>query len=218
MKFIDLEAWNRYPHYQYFKNFKDPFFNICTDVDVTKLKRLSSKNDLSFFILSIYVLLRAINKIDEFKYRTKEDGVICYDTIRAACTIMKNDRTFDFAYFDFVKDFELFYVEAEREIERVKKSNTIDPQTGIDDMVYTSVLPWISFNSVEHAKNANKDDSIPKIVFGKLFRDKRKYLMPVSVSVHHSLMDALHVGEFFKYYEYLCSKADKLVRDKSILL
>jgi chloramphenicol O-acetyltransferase type A len=41
-------------------------------------------------------------------------------------------------------------------------------------------------------------DSIPRISWGKYFRDDNLIKMPLSVQVHHALMDGFHVGRYFQ--------------------
>lgn len=205
MKRIDLNSWTRHTHYKYFKDFKNPFFNICADVDVSNIRKLSKEHKISYFILSAYALMKSVNDIEEFKYRMDGEGVVRYDKIRVSCTVIRPDGTFGFAYLKHEEDFNRFYEEASKEIDEVKNSNVLDPQIGITDMVYTSVLPSISFKSVEHAQNNYDWDSIPKFVFGKLYERDGKVYMPCSVSVHHSMMDAMHVGFFFSKYEEVCN-------------
>ena len=62
------------------------------------------------------------------------------------------------------------------------------------------MIPWISFTSFTHARKPAKEDSVPKIVFGKYTKKNDSVKMPVSVEVHHSLMDGIHVGKFFEQF------------------
>jgi len=57
-------------------------------------------------------------------------------------------------------------------------------------------LPWVSFTSFSHARNWRREDSVPKIAFGKFIKKDDRVLMPFSVEVHHALMDGLHVGRY----------------------
>ena len=75
-------------------------------------------------------------------------------------------------------------------------SHALDPQDHRDDLLHYSVLPWISFTSFSHARRHRADDSVPKIVFGRYRGDAGAERMPVSVEVHHALVDGLHVGRF----------------------
>jgi chloramphenicol O-acetyltransferase type A len=44
---------------------------------------------------------------------------------------------------------------------------------------------------------------VPKIVFGRHREAGGRRWMPVSVEVHHALVDGLHVGRFFERFQAL---------------
>jgi chloramphenicol O-acetyltransferase type A len=67
-----------------------------------------------------------------------------------------------------------------------------------DDIIYHSVLPWLRFTSFANALPG--DDSIPRIVFGRVVREGGRMKMPVAVEVHHALVDGADVGKFFERY------------------
>jgi chloramphenicol O-acetyltransferase type A len=62
-------------------------------------------------------------------------------------------------------------------------------------------LPWISFTSFSHARNWGREDSVPKIAFGRFTKENERTLLPMSVEVHHALVDGLHVGRFVNKME-----------------
>jgi chloramphenicol O-acetyltransferase type A len=76
---------------------------------------------------------------------------------------------------------------------------TLEAATQTDDIVYHSVLPWLSFRAFTNALPGG--DSIPRIVFGKTSLDRRKATMPVSVEVHHALADGLDVARFLERFQ-----------------
>jgi chloramphenicol O-acetyltransferase type A len=63
------------------------------------------------------------------------------------------------------------------------------------------VIPWVAFTSFAHARRHGTEDSVPKIVFGKRHERGGRHRMPVSVEVHHALVDGLHVGRFFEGFQ-----------------
>ncbi len=202
-RFLDTAVWPRRPHFDLFRTYDNPYFNICADVDVTRLHALVGDfKDVSFFLASLYLSLRAANEVESFRLRVRGERVLVHDTVHAGSTILLDNQTFGFAYFDFVEDFRLFHVEARREIEACRASDdALSPRDDRDDLVHYSVLPWIAFSSFAHARRWNREDSTPKIVFGKFAQTGHRWVMPVSVEVHHGLMDGLHVGEFFSRFE-----------------
>jgi chloramphenicol O-acetyltransferase type A len=42
---------------------------------------------------------------------------------------------------------------------------------------------------------------VPKLAFGRLSAEGERLWMPLSVEVHHGLMDGLHVGRFIEAFE-----------------
>jgi chloramphenicol O-acetyltransferase type A len=75
----------------------------------------------------------------------------------------------------------------------------LDPNPGEDDIVYQSSLPWLRFTSFTNAIGGG--DSIPRIVFGKCEIQGRRFLMPMSVEVHHALVDGLDVARFVERFQ-----------------
>ena len=63
-------------------------------------------------------------------------------------------------------------------------------------LIYFTTLPWLSFTSFAHARKRGREDSVPRIAFGKFVKENDRTWMPFSVEVHHALMDGLHVGRY----------------------
>ncbi|HED07814.1 MAG TPA: chloramphenicol acetyltransferase [Ignavibacteria bacterium] len=202
MRLLDITNWKRKEQFNFFKEYDIPFFNICAEVNVSKLYRYTKENKLSFFISSLFLSIKTANDIEEFRYRIKDDKVIIYDKINCGSTVLNDNETFSFCYFKYFDDFSSFNKNAINVLESNKDNGgKLHPHKGQDDMIHYSVIPWIKFTSFKHAVKLDKNNSIPKIVLGK-FEGKREELkMPVSVEVHHSLMDGLHVGKYFELFQ-----------------
>ncbi|MCF6360117.1 MAG: CatA-like O-acetyltransferase [Cyclobacteriaceae bacterium] len=129
-----------------------------------------------------------------------------YDKIRAGATINRPDGTFSFSYLPYYKEFTKFEHEAQRIIDQIRNTTGLPHTDRSQDVAYFSAIPWVKFTSVEHASNYKVPNSVPKIAFGKWEeRDGKKY-MPVSVHVHHALMDGVHVGEFYALLQRLLNQ------------
>ncbi|MGQ0563112.1 MAG: CatA-like O-acetyltransferase [Gemmatimonadota bacterium] len=100
--YVNLESWPRRSQYEFFRGYESPFFNVCADVRVTQLYRRTREPDApSFFLASLYLSLRAANQQPEFRLRLRPDGVWAHDTIHGGSTVLRENETFGFAYFDF---------------------------------------------------------------------------------------------------------------------
>jgi chloramphenicol O-acetyltransferase type A len=201
--YLDLESWPRRPHFDFFRSYESPFWDVCTNVDVTALAaRCRGENGPSFAPAAIYFSLRAANAVENLRYRLRGDRVLVHERIHGSSTILRPNETFGFAYFDFLDRYPDFEKAARREIEAVKTGATLDEAGGgRDDLIYYSVLPWIHFTSFQHARRRDPEDSVPRIVFGRHRAYGERLLMPVSLSLHHALADGLHAGRFFEYFE-----------------
>lgn len=194
---IDISSWNRKQHFELFKNYSDPYFNMTANLDCTNLLAFCSTNRLSLFLCYLYLTVKAANEIKEFRYRFSGDEVYCYDAVNIGSILLKEDNTFIFTYLDYKKNFTEFYKHAQEIIAKDKNKTELIPSDNNDNVIHTSVIPWVSFTSFKHARNNEFKDSIPKIVFGKTFDENGKIKIPVSVEVHHAMMDGFHVGQFY---------------------
>ncbi|MDR2917322.1 MAG: chloramphenicol acetyltransferase [Tannerella sp.] len=200
---IDVDNWKRKEHYGFFKDFQEPFFGITANVECSKAYAYARDNQLSFFLYYMYQSLKAVNAIEEFRHRIEGDEVVCYDRIHASTTALNADGMFAFAFLSFAGRFEDFYSYGQKEITKVKAISgmNMNEDNARRDVVHYSTIPWISFTSLTQERNFAIPDSIPKISFGKYFKEGSRMLLPVSVHVHHGLMDGFHVGQYFEMFQ-----------------
>src|SRR6266403_1261420 len=126
--------------------------------------------------------------LEPFRYRLRDGKVIIHDVIHGGTTVLLPNETFTLAYFDYHQNFEKFIGEAERSVsEALSGDGAFRPDTS-DDRIHFTSLPWISFTSFSHARNWGREDSVPKIAFGKFTKDNQRTLLPISVEVHHALV------------------------------
>lgn len=202
-KEIDLENWNRMATFEFFKDFADPFFNITAAIDVSRLCEFCRENGLAFSLANVFYSQAAANSIPEFRRRLVSDRVIEFDRIHATQTILNDDETFSFCYFEQQEDvfeFDRLGREARQKYQLLK---TFDVESDRIDLIYYSVIPWVSFTAFKHAGRLDNRQTVPRIVFGKIFTDGGLRKMPVSVEVHHAMMDGIHVGRYFQKFEEL---------------
>ena len=120
-----------------------------------------------------------------------------HDIVSPSYTILTEDETFAFCLTGYVEEYSVFKENALRDIERIKNNPSIEDEPGRDDVLYISSLPWVSFTGVTHPINLDPTESIPRISWGNTSEENGKIQLPVSVQVHHALMDGFHVGQFF---------------------
>ena len=196
-KYLDVASWGRRHLFEFFRHYTNPYFNICAQLDVTRLlETLRSRPEISTSLTYLYFAMRAANEIEPFRYRLRGDKVLIHDVIHGGTIVLLPNESFNFAYFNYERDFEKFISAAQAAtVEAQRDGAAFEPNPG-DDRIHFSILPWVSFTSFSHARNLGLEDSVPKIAFGKFIKENERTLLPISVEVHHALMDGLHVGRF----------------------
>lgn len=200
---LNLATWPRRDHFNFFKQFEEPFFGVTLKVDCTMAYQKVKETSGSFFLSYLHKSLVAANEIESFRYRISREEVVVYDQVNASPTINRPDGTFGFAYLDFHTEFEDFQKNGLRVIEDVRHSSGLVPALSGENVIHYSSIPWIDFTSISHARSFAFKDSIPKISFGKMTEEHGRRWMPVSVHVHHALMDGYHVGQFCERFQEL---------------
>ena len=211
-KYLDVATWERREVFEFFRKFDKPYFNLCTQLDVTELLALlKSRPNVSVMLAYHYFGLRAANEIEPFRYRLRDGKVIVHDVIHGGTTVMLPNENFTLAYFEYDEDFEKFIVAADRAVQQVVTGDGAFRPDARDDMIHCTTLPWVSFTSFSHARNWKTEDSVPKLAFGKFTKTGEQTFLPFSVEVHHALMDGLHVGRYVSRVQEMLTGAERYV-------
>lgn len=202
-KLLNIDTWNRKDHFNFFKQLEEPFFGVCVPIDCTVTYQKSKEEKHSFFISYLHKVLVALNSIECFRYRISGEDILIYDQIDASATIGRADKTFGFSFIKFHPNFKEFEIIALKEIERVRKTPGLEVAVAGDHVIHFSALPWLNFTSFSHARSFSFPDSAPKISVGKMTENNGKKSFPVSIHVHHGLVDGFHVGAFVEKFQEL---------------
>ncbi len=202
---IDLSQWPRREHLAMFKTFDDPTFSVTVDVEVTGLMKNNGVPNASLFLRYLHATLKAINATDNLKLRIDGDNVVEYDTIHGNTTFLNKDNLFGFCEVLYQADLCRFATAAQGQLHQCKQKTSqllqVAPRL---DVVYFSCLPWIQFTQFKHPHQIAQNHSIPKVMFGKLYQKHAKHYLPIGITVHHGLVDGLHVGELIEHLEHIC--------------
>jgi chloramphenicol O-acetyltransferase type A len=200
---IDILSWRRKDTFEFFRSYADPFFQLTAPVNVTQLLQRSGKEGRSFFLSYLYLALKALNEQESFRQRFLGSGVKQFNYVHAGCTVLREDETFAFAFMPWNPDHDAFFQEGAQRLQQARFSDVLEPLDERKDVVFFSVIPWVSFTSFKNPHRDPQSDDIPRVVFGKTHQIGNEIYLPVSVEVHHALADGLHAGRFFERFEQL---------------
>ena len=204
---IDLETWERRASFNFFKNFTEPYHGVCLRVDCTETYRYAKERDLSVFLSLLHRSLVAAHEVENFKTRLVGGTVWRYELINGGSAVGRENGTIGLGHYQFRPQIDEFVREAAIEVDRVRQRDDIEryPEA---NLIRYSVLPWFDFTSISHARDFSHEDSAPRITFGKITEAGGRCTLPVSIHVHHALVDGLHVAQFVEKFQCCLDSPD----------
>lgn len=195
---IDFNNWSRKQHFEFYKTFQQPFFQLGCDIEAAALYRHCKNQSVSFFEAYLYLTQKAINQIEALCRRNIDGEVRIYQEVTISVTVMAPDDTFRFCNLPYCGSFSDFTQAFKLSKEKAVAAPLMDDDFGQLQQkkatVYMSVIPWFSFTGYRHAWKTPDHSGIPRIVFGKM--TKHSQTMPLTVDAHHALVDGLDVAKF----------------------
>ena len=142
----------------------------------------------------VYAVCKCANQIEAFRYRFLDGQIVLFYHVDTAFTYL-NPET------------ELFKVVNVPMIEDMKEYVELATKTAQEQMEYftgplgndifqCSPMPWVTYTHISHTNSGKKDNATPLFDWGKYYEKDGKTVIPISVQVHHSFVDGLHIGQF----------------------
>ena len=172
-RYLDLSTWPRREAFEYFRDFDKPYFNVCTRLDAAPLKAAVAARGIGSFSLAChYVALRLANQQEPLRLRLEGGRVRIHDSLQGGATVLRDDESFGFAYLEPNTEWAAFATQGARAIAAARQRNaTFEPRVDDTAVIHFTTLPWIAFTSFSHARNWGREDSVPKISFGRIEPD-----------------------------------------------
>ncbi|MCL1828398.1 MAG: CatA-like O-acetyltransferase [Oscillospiraceae bacterium] len=208
MEIIDKSKWPRREHFEFFSPFSDPFFSLTFSLDVTKLYEYTKAKGLSFYYSLCWLTAKAMNGVEAFKYKIRGDDILLTDELIPSFTdIRQNSDLFYIVTLPAGDDMEDFCFRAGEKSRAQQKF--IDWEEENDSLIYITCLPWFEMTAFKNEKDVDKDDSIPRVAWGKYVRRNGALILHYSLELNHRLTDGRHAGLFYQKLEALINAPDK---------
>lgn len=212
MKKVDLSNPHRKKHFEFFNSMSNPHFNITSPADITGLREIRDAGSLNTRI--VYLLSRAAHDVPEFRQRIRGKEVVEHQMVHPSFTVpTEESEVFSFCTVEYDPRYREFRQRAEAEIERMRVAPSFEDEPGRDDYLFMSAIPWLPFTSIQHAMDYTAPDSVPRLSWGKFYEAGDRLMMPLSVQVHHALLDARHVARFYERFEELVAQAARVLSE-----
>ena len=149
---VDKEEYYRRGVFRHFTEDCKCSVSMTARVDVTELAARSRGKGTRFSVDFLYILCTALNSRDDYKmgwlWQTNE--LVCYDVINPIQYVFHEDtETCTPVYTGYCEDYDTFYNNAVRDIERAKQTREylLDPENH-PNWFDASYIPWLSYDSL----------------------------------------------------------------------
>ena len=196
---VDLAVWERREIFDFFSGSSNPFYMVTFRQNVTKLVQYTKQNHISFYYALVYLCTKAINSVPAFHYVIRQSDVYCLSERSPSFTDLKKGS----GLFHIVRmpctgsmiDF------CEQAGDRSRKQSVfINTDRESDALIFFSCIPWVDMTALTNERDWSsqeaKDDSIPRIAWGKYVKAGDQLELGMSIEVNHRLIDGIHIGQF----------------------
>jgi chloramphenicol O-acetyltransferase type A len=209
MKTVSFDHPHRRKHFDFFREMNHPHFCVCAPVEVAPWVKYVKERGHRLTTSLVYLLARAANDQPEFRRRIRGDEVVEHELVHPSFAVPTSGTdVFSFCEVRFGEDFAAFRERTEQRMAAMRDTPSFEDEPGRDDFLFLSALPWVAFTAVTHPMSYHPTDSVPRITWGKIQEQGDRMPMPLSVQVHHALVDGVHVGRFFTRVEELAANPE----------
>jgi chloramphenicol O-acetyltransferase len=195
---IEIENFKRKNIFERYHSCDNPFIFITVKIDVTNAVNYCKINK-NFYATMGYCVTKAVNQIEEFKYRYVNGKFYYCDNVKTNYTQMHKDGSI--GYFDLSqhKDNYSEYIEMFLKDQKdFLEKNEYNTSSKYDE-IWVSCSPWLNFSSL--ITPYDKNMIIPQFIWDKYYKENDKYYVNMMIMVHHGFADGSHIGKFISKLE-----------------
>ena len=205
---IDTNSWKRKPYFDHYFNQVRCTYSITVNIDIRNVLSFKDRNKVKLYPLLIYVISKAVNKYEEFRTAINDRGEIgVWETLSPCYTVFhKDSESFSNIWTEWNDDLNLFLSNFEQDSKQFGQIDRIDAKPNTPANVFPiSSLPWTTFTGFNLNIFADGTYLLPIFTYGKYFKDGNRYLIPLSIQVHHAVCDGFHVSRLINEIQQECS-------------
>ncbi|MBQ6174585.1 MAG: chloramphenicol acetyltransferase [Clostridia bacterium] len=200
MKKIDMETWERRQAYEHFSRLAWPFYSVTFDADVTAARAFAKAHGVSFYLVMVWLVTRAVNRVPAMLQTVIGGEVWQYDgRVPSFTDLHPGAEQFHIITMPTESTAEAFA----RKAKEVSGAQTcfLDMSKEGSDLLFISCLPWVRLTGLTNERSPDPDDCIPRIAWGRWEERGSRLILGLCVEVNHRTVDGVHIGRFAQALE-----------------
>lgn len=212
--YLDMSAYPRKAHFDYFNAMAYPYVGLTAEVDITEFLTCVKAAGLPLFLSLCWCVSEAANSAPQFRQRILEGKIVEFDRCQTSHTVSLEDGTYCYCSLDSSRPFLDYLSYAAQTQEQAKAQGGIEESAEEAlGLLFISTLPWLSFTGLVQPV-PSPADSNPRITWGKYHIVEGRTLLPVAVLCHHALVDGLHIAAFYSALERQLTAVVQLIQNQ----
>jgi chloramphenicol O-acetyltransferase type A len=191
-KVIDLNNWARKSEYDYFMA-SGCSYNISFCIDISKVRQLAHKYELSLYLLLVAITSKAVNEISEFHYSYVGTSLVNYRILHPVFYDRTRSNNVKCLSCEYNEDIIGLAISMDKIRKEYNNDENYIPVPLPDNCVIISMVPWQEINSVSFSLQYVYNYLLPIITFFKYKITDEKVIIPVSIVCNHRVIDGSHV-------------------------
>src|SRR5688500_18726168 len=95
-KYRVVQDYYRQEHLDFFARYRSPFYSVTFELDATAIKAFAERRGLPTYLNLAYFFTRALQAVEDFRYRLVDGQVLLYDQLHPALTVPAPGGRFSF--------------------------------------------------------------------------------------------------------------------------
>ncbi len=191
-----IENFKREEIFKMYNSRTNPFSFVTTRIDITNIYNLC-KVKKHYYATIAYYLTKAMNNVDEFKYRYIDGKIYKCEVIRPSFTDILEDNTIGFYTCEMLDDYDDFLEHYDVIKEKFLRREYRGEET--QDVVWLSCQPWFNFTGV--IPPFDKSITIPQLIWDRFTFEGNRCYINLMIMVHHGFADGYHIGKLIEKIE-----------------
>lgn len=208
-KYIDMDKYHRLDHFRHFLTMQQPCVSVTVQVDITDWLSGLKASGCPFFLSFQYAVVRAANRIPEFRQRIVDDKIVEYDYCNPSYIVSLPDDTYRYCNVNVNQPFAQYLEESRVKQDAALHSEHLEEEEGdVLGLLFISCVPWFnyteammpypggSFSNPSFCWGGYRTEKYLALEDGRV-TERFKTSIPVTLFFNHALIDGIHAGRFF---------------------
>lgn len=194
-KLVDINTWKRKEYFNHYYAAIPCTYSMTVKLDVTRVKEAGKK----LYPTLLHAISTVVNLHNEFRTAFNSQGELgIYDVMYPCYTVFhKETEMFSNIWTPYFESYDSFVSAYENDLARYGAVEKMEAKPESPENTFpVSMLPWESFESFNLNLQKGYDYLLPIFTIGKYSQENGRYVLPLTIQVHHAVCDGFHVCRF----------------------